>query len=328
MKEELVPIQALSTTLNNSTSTGGQGGSGNGESSGNGKTIGIAVGVVVVVLILIGGVATFLLMRRRKRTKAAAEAAALSATDDKAAQSEHAFGKSELDTDNEHTRHELGALEAAKYEAVSQGQDPNSTPQSNHGILPAELRGDGQTVAELGSNNGPAPHYELYDSSAAAVELPADSHHELQGSTPSASGPSSMTSTPVMRSTTGSLINRSMGSSPVSRPLGGRGRSPSNRPSRPPFQNRISTMDTLASDTPSLPSQPSGLSSPAQDPVAASPIENDGLIPISPVAEGTLRHGGLLSYMRGMGSSNAHSDNQSQAKGNEGGAPRGRDGSR
>ncbi|KAL9121593.1 MAG: hypothetical protein Q9187_001845 [Circinaria calcarea] len=327
MKEELVTIQALSTTLN-STSTDGQGSSGNSESSGNGKTIGIAVGVVIVVLILIGGVATFLLMRRRKRTKAAADAAALSATEIEATQSEHGFGKTELDTDNEHSRHELGASAVTKYEAVSQAEDPNSTSRSNHDILPAELRGDGQTAAELGSNNGPAPHYELYDPSAAPVELPADSYPELQGSTPCASGPSSMTSTPVMRSTTGSLVNRSIGSSPVCRPLGGGGRSPSNRPSRPPFQARISTMDTLASETPSLPSQPSGISSPAQGPVAASPIGNDGLIPISPVAEGTLRQGGLLSYMRGMASSNAHSDNQSQAKGSEGEEPRGRDGSR
>ena len=311
-QEELIAIPALNTT-SNSTSPGDQGGSGSGNSSDNGKTIGIAVGVVILVLILVGGVVTFLLMRRRKRSKAVAEAAALSAANNQAAQSEHGFGKTELDTDNEHTRHELGAAGVTKNEVIDQVQDLHSTHGSSDHI--AELRGEGQGVAELGSHHGSAPHYELYDPSAAPVELPADSYHELQGSTPSASGPSSMTSTPVMRSTTGSLINRSIGSSPVYRSLGG-GRSPSSRPSRPPFQARMSTMDTLNSDTPSLPSQPSGMSTPAQGPVATSPIGSDTLSPISPAAEGTLRDGRLLSYMRGMGSPSTQGESQSQTRAN------------
>ena len=314
MQQQLTAIHPLNTT-SNSTSTGDPSGPGSGNSSGNGKTIGIAVGVVIVVLILIGGVVTFLLMRRRRRTKAAAEAAALSATNNQAAQSEHGFGKTELDTDNEHARHELGAAGVVKHEATSQVQDLNPDPVPGPGVHIAELRGEGQDVAELGSHHGPASHYELDDPSAAPVELPAESYHELHGSTPSASAPSSMTSTPVMRSTTGSLINRSIGSSPVYRPVGG-GRSPSNRPSRPAFQQRMSTMDTLNSDTPSLPSQPSGMSTPSHGPVATSPTGNDTLSPISPVAEGTLRHGGLLSYMRGMGSSHAPGENQSQTRPN------------
>ena len=251
------------------------------------------MGVAAVLLVLVSGVACFFILKKRKRRRESKKTETISPPasneDDQAEQVRQGFAKAELGADGEHIRSELPGLAVSK---PGEGLFSGYRGQ-NSDSLPHELKG--QDVAELGVAGLPQENLTL---SAAPVELPGDCGVELPGSTPPPTNPPSMASSPILRSVNRSPINRSTGPSPLNRPMGSP--SPVHQSSRPHLVNRMSTMDSLASSAPSLPSQPSGLSSPEQGPVMTSSNYNEALSPISPIPEGTLGQGGMISLLRGM----------------------------
>ena len=272
MEQRLIPIQPDNSIQNSTNSTGTTGPLDAPKSSSN-KGIGIGVGVAAAILVLVSGATFFFILKKRKQRiskEIDAIAPPESNEEDQAEKIRNGFAKAELGADSEHARSELagpGVPKLGDGRTFGYGnKDGNS--------LPHELKGP--DVAELEDER---LRHEMSASSAAPIELPGDFSVELPGSTPLTTNPSSVTSSPILRAANRSPINRSMAPSPLNRSLGSP--SPLNRSSRPPFTNRASTMDSVASSVPSLPNQPSGKPSPLQGPTAAPSVSHDALNPAS-----------------------------------------------
>lgn len=186
-QQQLTPIKALNATLTK-TSTGNSGTS-------KGTTAGIAIGVVLFVLICVSAVVAFFIIKRKRdrRRKEADEAkTTTSSEEDPAEKVRQGFAKAELGTDNENVRHEVAGDEAFQERAEIETPptagwvaDKARHPGSKTDV--AEMNGGDVSRAEL-SESGKPPAHEMYDPSIPAVELPAETPQELQGSVPSLAG--------------------------------------------------------------------------------------------------------------------------------------------
>ncbi len=234
-------------------------GSAEAKSSNHSTIIGIAVAAVVLIAAVVSAVVLVLCIRKRNRKRKEEEGKAATAeeTEEAAERIRKGFDKAEL-----------GA--AALYEMAGSGpQQAWVKEKADLAEYPGthELTGGDVEIAELADRKRPV--YEMYDPSAAPVELPAEMSQELLASIPAPRSPRSPTS---FHSARRSPHVRSDPSSPIS--------SPSSRPS--PIDRRLgctpqSRSSTLHS-TPSVPS-PTSQSGPS------APRSPDMFSPISPVGD-------------------------------------------
>ena len=262
MQENLVPI--ISNATSSSSSSSG---------SSKGKIVGIAVAVVVIVLGVAGALGWIFWKKHQKSKKAAK---GVETPPDEIVR--QGFGKGELDTGNDNTRHEM------------QGSEPVRPPQANYtpnGWVneKANYPGDRSGMAEIeGGDVSSTPElplsqrhqmhgfHEMFDPSApsmAPVELPGvePQPREMQGSNPT-SPPSSPG--PSVRSP---LISPGSPSSQSSRSRSWK----RNRFSRPQ-PSRRSTQDSMPSQVsaPTPPPKSSGAPASAPPTEVFSPVSRHG----------------------------------------------------
>ena len=198
--QNVIPINPVGLNTSNSTSSPIT----PPPTSSNTKTIGIAIGIAILVILIIALALLFFFLRRRRvrrHAEAVTAAEARAAEAEKANEIRSGFGKVELDTDGDHSRYELDENGQLKSIFTADGRSLSSRGGSKDRNMP-ELRGESrQPALEL---NGAVPQFELYDPSAAPVELPAWDVGELHGSQPSSGA-----STPALRAQTRSSIPRS-----------------------------------------------------------------------------------------------------------------------
>ena len=265
MQQNLVPI--ISNATSSSSSSSG---------ASKGKTVGIAVAVVVIVLGVAGALIWFFWKKHQKSRNAGK---GVETPPDEFVR--QGFGKGELDTGNDNTRHEM------------QGSEPVKPPQANYtpnGWVneKANYPGDRSGMAEIeGGDVSSTPElplsqrhqmhgfHEMFDPSAPSmppVELPGviPQPREMQGSNPT-SPPSSPG--PSARSP---LISPGSPSSQSSRPRSWK-RSRFSRPQ----PSRQSTQDSM----PSQVSAPTPPPKPSRGPASAPPT--DVFSPVSRHGTGT-----------------------------------------
>ena len=276
--QKLVSIPPLATT--DSTLPAGE------DSSSNSNTtiIGIAVGVSVLAVIIVAcGVSFFLVKRRRaRRREEEAKAKAEKADEETAERIKHGFDKVELATAG-HARYEMGGsdvlgpqVEAGVPPLIKEKADFFDHPAEKH-----ELSAGKVEVAELPDQKG--PFYEMYDSSASPVELPADMPGELPTAIPSKRssrlkpGLRSARQTPPPPSNSGPA-------SPFSDPTGQPSASSPTCPDKPSPITHPTRSSTLRSQpfAPSSPSQ-SSPASPTDRSTQSYPRSEGILSPISPI---------------------------------------------
>ncbi len=249
----MIGIQSVNATATPS-------GSAEAKRSNHSTIIGIAVAAVVLIAAVVSAVVLVLCIRKRNRKRKEEEGKAATAeeTEEAAERIRKGFDKAEL-----------GAA-AELYEMAGSGpQQAWVKEKADLAEYPGthELTGGDVEIAELADRKRPV--YEMYDPSAAPVELPAEMPQELLASIPAPRSPRSPTS---FHSARRSPHVRSDPSSPIS--------SPSSRPS--PIDRRLgctpqSRSSTLHS-TPSVPS-PTSQSGPS------APRSPDMFSPISPVGD-------------------------------------------
>ena len=314
-QQQLTPIKALNATLTK-TSTGNSGTS-------KGTTAGIAIGVVLFVLICVSAVVAFFIIKRKRdrRRKEADEAqTTTSSEEDPAEKVRQGFAKAELGTDNENVRHEVAGDEAFQERAEIETPptagwvaDKARHPGSKTDV--AEMNGGDVSRAEL-SESGKPPAHEMYDPSIPAVELPAETPQELQGSVPSPSR------SPKFASSGGWTRPRSgNGSSAEPSPLGESTQlSPTDSQQRRIPRSRYSSVRT-GEGSPSTPSAPSQVGAPS--PNRSTLTTNNLFSPISPLAENEQGGGGrtpretdgLFSRLRGFAHHRSGSSSNQQPSG-------------
>lgn len=218
-QERLVGIPPVNATITPSAPT-------EAKSSNRSTIIGIAVAAVVLVAVIIGAVVLVLCIRKRnrKRTDEEEKAAAAEKVEETAERIRQGFDRAEL-----------GAA-AERYEMAGSGPQPAWVKEkADLAEHPGthELTGGDVEIAELADPKRPV--YEMYDPSAAPVELPAEMPQELIASIPSSRTRRSPTSfhsarqSPHVRSGPSSPINSPSGRpSPIDRRLG---RTPQSRSS-------------------------------------------------------------------------------------------------
>ena len=264
----------------NSTAAGS--GKGTPKSSSHGSIIGIVIAAVVLVVIAVSAVLFFFCIRRRndKRKEEKEKAAAAKEIEEAAEWVRQGFDKAELGAAADHARYEMAGSGVPGGRAEAEGRPLPAWVKEKadlaHYTGMHELTGGDVAIAELGDRKRLL--HEMYDPSAAPVELPADVPRELPGSIPS---PRSPRSAPSFHTALASPPVRSGPSSPVS--------SPSSRPS--PIDRRMGRTPQSRSSTlnsrpfaPSPTSQ-SGPSSPTDRSMASSPRSPSTFSPISPVGD-------------------------------------------
>ena len=257
--QDLVSISPAA--VSNTTSPGGIE-----PSSRNSTTIiGVAVGVsVLAMLIVAGGVSFYLVKKRRARQRAKELKEEQEKADQEAAEKiKQGSDKVELGT-LDHTRWEIGGSEVQKplYEADGPPVPSLINEKANYfdgRIGKPEFTSSDTKRAELPTYG--APFYELGESSAAPVELPADMPGELP-----ASDPSRRSSRLTPRSARGTPP-QSVVASPFSDP-----------PTQPSSRN---------SGSPRPPSQPSPIETQTGHlPTRSSTLDSIGFAPSSPSLSG------------------------------------------
>lgn len=228
--------------------------------SNRGTIIGIAVAAVGLIAIVVGAVVLVLCIRKRnrKRKEEKEKAAAAEEAEETAERIRQGFDKAELGAAADHARYEM-AGSGPQPAWVKEKADLAEYPETH------ELTGGDVEIAELAGPKRPV--YEMYDPSAAPVELPAEMPREL-ASIPGPESPRSPTSSHAARQSPHAQLGPSSPiSSSSSRP------SPIDRRSGRTPQSRSSTMNSL----PYIPS-PTSHSDPSspQSPDMFSPISSVG----------------------------------------------------
>ena len=268
--QKLVSIPPLATA--NSTLLGSE----DSPSSPNMTIIGIAVGVSVLAMIIVAcGVSFFLIKRRRaRRREEEAKANAEKADEENAERINHRLDKVELGTAG-HARYEMGGSDVLRSQGEA-GVPPLIKEKAeffDHHAEKHELVAGKVDFAELPDQKRPV--YEMYDSSAAPVELPADMPGELPTAFPSRR---SSRRTPPQQSDAVSPFNDPTGQPSASSP-----RSPRSldQPSPITHPTRSSTLNSR----PFVPSSPSrsGPSSPTDRSTQSYPRSEGICSPISPI---------------------------------------------
>lgn len=283
--------------------------------------IAVVVAVVVFVLLVIAAIWLFFYIKRRnkKRKVAQEKATAAREAEENAERIRLGFEKGEMDTSADHALYEMAGSAVRGLHAGAGGPlHPDWVKEKAalaHLAGAHELTGNDRTLAELGDRKRTV--HEMYDPSAAPVELPADMPGELPGSIPSRRVSRASKSTPSFHSARRPLQERSTptsplssqsaeqrtsrrntATSPISSPSGGRtsqhhstSSSPISRPSAvvSPVDRRIGrtpqSRSSALNSQRSAPSSTSGPSSPSDRSVTASPRSGHMFSPISPVDE-------------------------------------------
>lgn len=263
-QQKLVGIPSV-----NATATGS--GQSSSKAANRGTIVGIAVAAVVLVVVVVSAVVVFCCLRRRRskqRNKEKEKAAAAKEAEEAEEAAERirkGFDKAELGDDADHARYEM-AGSGPQPAWVLEKADLTDYAGKH------ELTGGDVTIAELSDRKRLV--HEMYDPSAAPVELPADMPQELLASIPSPRPPRSS----FFHSARQSPSFRSGPSSPIS---------PSDRPS--PIERRMGhTPQSRSSTLKSVPFTPSptsqsGPSSATDRSMASSHQSPDIFSPISPL---------------------------------------------
>ena len=312
-QQKLVGIPSANTTTTGSAAPKPA------KSSSHTTVISIVLAVVAFVLLVIGaGLLYFWVKRRnRKRRETEERAAAAQEAEEKAERIRLGFDKAEMGTSADHALYEM-AGSAVTDLRVEAGGRPYPDWVKEKSALPDmagmhELTGGRGNLAELGDQKRIV--HEMYDPSAAPVELPADMPKELPAFIPSPRFPRGSRSTPSFysarqtpqeRSTPTSPISSqsawqrssrpSAPHSPVSIPSAGQTSpyhsnptSPRQYPVASPVDRRMRRTPQSRSSTPNpnpfAPSLQSGPSSPTDRSTASSPRSGVILNPISPIGD-------------------------------------------
>ena len=268
-------------------------------------------------------VAFFIIKRKRDRKRGEAEEAKTTTSseeEDRAEKVRQGFAKAELGTDNDNIRHEVAGDEAFQERAeidtppvTGWVADKARNPGSATDI--AEMNGGEVSRAEL-SESGKPPAHEMYDSSIPAVELPAETPQELQGSVPSSNrSPNSASSGgwPPPRSGHRSSAEPS----PLRESIQ---LSPMDSQQRRIPRSRYSAVRT-GEASPSTSSAPSQVGAPST--TRSTSTTNNLFSPISPLAESEQGDGGrslretdgLFSRLRGFAHHRSGSSSNRQSSG-------------
>lgn len=264
-QQKLVGIPSLGSTITGPLTSPSK-------SSNHGTIITIAVAVAVLVAVVISAVILFLCIKKRnkKRREEKEKAEVAKEAEEVAERIRQGFDKAEVGAGADHARYEMtgsGPVPAWIKEKADLAEHPGTH----------ELTGENTTIPELADRKRHV--HEMYDASAAPVELPAEMPQELLASVPNPRSPRSTPfhsarQSPRIRSgPSSSISNSSSRPSPIDRRIG-------HTP-----QSRSSTLNSLPF-SPSPPSQ-SGPSSPTDRSMSSSPRSAGMFGPISPIGNGS-----------------------------------------